>query len=68
MLIEVSIIHFAKHMKVEFYDIPAVLHPLNDTKGWDHWGVFIDDVSYPEGYGEAYKGNGIHAGYGCAVL
>lgn len=67
-IIEVLTIHSAKRVDIELSVIPPVFHPYSATEGWDYWKVFVDDASYHEGHGEAYKGYGIDAEHGCAVI
>ncbi|KAH8882508.1 phenol hydroxylase [Thozetella sp. PMI_491] len=66
--VEVLTIHSAKRVETELLrDFPAVLHPFNSHTGWDYNKVFVDDESYHEGYGDAYKNYGVDRERGCVV-
>ncbi|KAK3324784.1 phenol hydroxylase [Cercophora scortea] len=66
--VEVLTIHSAKRVDTELLrDFPDVLHPFDEDKGWDYNKVFVDDVSYHEGFGDAYKGYGVDPERGCVV-
>ena len=67
--IAVLTLHSSKRTDVELLrDFPDVLHPFNEKTGWDYDSVFVDDVSYHEGNGEAYKGYGVSKEVGCVVV
>ena len=67
-VIEVLTIHSAPRQQIELLDLPDIFHPFDDKKGWDYDKVFVDDVSYHEGYGEAYKKYGVDRKKGCMVI
>ena len=61
--------HSAKRTEVELLrDFPEVLHPFSEKIGWDYDSVFVDDVSYHEGFGDAYKNYGVDKETGCVVV
>lgn len=67
--IEVLAIHSAKRTEAEFFrDFPAVLRPFDKHQGWDYDKIFVDDVSYHEGFGDAYKNYGVDKERGCVVV
>lgn len=62
-------VHSAKRTEVELLrDFPDVLHPFDSRTGWDYDSVYVDDVSYHEGYGDAYSGYGVDRETGCVVV
>ncbi|KIX92648.1 uncharacterized protein Z520_11677 [Fonsecaea multimorphosa CBS 102226] len=65
---ELITIHSAPRVKVELLSLPDILHPWSDEFGWDYNKVFVDDMSYHEGHGQAYKNYGIDASKGCVVI
>lgn len=68
-VIEVLTIHASKRTETELLrDFPAVLHPFDEHSGWDYNKVFVDDESYHEGFGDAYKNYGVDAKRGCVVV
>jgi phenol 2-monooxygenase len=67
-MFELITIHSAPRVKVELLSLPDVLHPWSDEYGWDYNKVFVDDMSYHEGHGQAYEQYGIDAKTGCVVL
>ena len=67
-VIEVLTIHSAKRIETELLrDFPTVLHPFDEHTGWDYNKVFVDDVSYHEGFGDAYANYGVDKERGCVV-
>lgn len=67
-VVEVLTIHSAKRTETELLrDFPDILHPFNPHDGWDYTKVFVDDVSYHEGFGDAYKNYGVGKARGCVV-
>ncbi|KAF1939970.1 hypothetical protein EJ02DRAFT_445798 [Clathrospora elynae] len=57
---EILTLHSSKRHDTELLrDFPDVLHPFDAKMGWDYDKVYVDDASYHEGYGDAYKGYGI---------
>lgn len=67
-IIEVLTIHSAKRTETELLrDFPEVLHPFDEKTGWDYNKVFVDDESYHEGYGDAYKNWGVDRERGCVI-
>lgn len=62
-------VHSAKRTETELLrDFPEVLHPFDPKTGWDYNSVFVDDMSYHEGHGEAYKNYGVDGEIGCVVI
>lgn len=53
---------------MELLDLPEVFHLFDETRGWDYDKVFVDDISYREGRGEAYRNYGIDRERGCVVI
>lgn len=69
MHIAILTLHSAKRVDAELLgDFPDVLHPYDGKTGWDYDSVYVDDVSYHEGYGDAYKGYGVQRETGCVVV
>ncbi|KAI0842791.1 putative phenol 2-monooxygenase [Hypoxylon sp. FL0890] len=67
--IEVLTIHSSKRTETELLrDLPEVLHPYDPHTGWDYDKVFVDDVSYHEGFGDAYTNYGVDKERGCVVV
>ncbi|KAK7446510.1 hypothetical protein CaCOL14_010919 [Colletotrichum acutatum] len=68
-VIEVLTIHSAKRTDTELLrDFPDILHPFDSHTGWDYHKVYVDDESYHEGFGDAYKNYGVHKQRGCVVV
>ncbi|KAK1711785.1 phenol hydroxylase [Colletotrichum lupini] len=68
-VIEVLTIHSAKRTDTELLrDFPDILHPFNSHTGWDYNKVYVDDESYHEGFGDAYKNYGVDKQRGCVVV
>jgi hypothetical protein len=61
-------IHSAPRQEIELLDLHDVYHPFHEKRGWDYEKVYVDDASYHEGHGEAYKGYGVDADSGCVVI
>jgi phenol 2-monooxygenase len=67
--IDVLTLHSAKRTEVELLrDFPDVLHPFDTKTGWDYDSVYVDDESFRDGYGDAYKGYGVDGETGCVVV
>lgn len=67
-VIEVLTLHSAPRTRVELLDLHDIFHPFDEKKGWDYNKVFVDDISYHEGHGEAYKNYGVDKEKGCVVI
>lgn len=67
-VIEVLTIHSAPRTEIELFDLPYIFHPFDKREGWDYWKVYVDDNSYHEGHGEAYKNYGVDPKKGCMVV
>ncbi|WYZ46660.1 hypothetical protein EsH8_IX_000885 [Colletotrichum jinshuiense] len=68
-IIEVLTVHSSKRTDTELLrDFPDILHPFDSHVGWDYNKVFVDDESYHEGFGDAYKNYGIDKQRGCVVV
>ncbi|KAB5581282.1 hypothetical protein GE09DRAFT_1085771 [Coniochaeta sp. 2T2.1] len=65
---EILTIHSSPREKVELLSLPAVFHPYSSEYGWDYEKVYVDDVSYHEGHGQAYANYGIDPKRGCVVI
>ncbi|KAF7915395.1 hypothetical protein EAE99_010168 [Botrytis elliptica] len=66
--IEILMIHSAPRINIEFLDLPEIFHPWSTRDGYDYNKVYVDDLSYHEGYGKAYEGFGVDKKRGCMVL
>ncbi|KPM44200.1 Phenol 2-monooxygenase [Neonectria ditissima] len=67
-VIEVLTIHSSKRQETELLrDFPSILRPYDEHVGYDYEKVHVDDVSYHEGYGDAYKNYGVDRKRGCVV-
>ena len=66
--IELLTIHSAPRTEVELLQLHEIYHPYDPEKGWDYDKVFVDDMSYHEGHGEAYKNYGVDKERGCVVI
>ncbi|CAI6337156.1 unnamed protein product [Periconia digitata] len=67
--IDILTCHSAPRRDVELLrDFPDVLHPFDPKLGWDYEGVYVDDESYHEGYGDAYKKYNVNREKGCVVV
>lgn len=67
--VEVLTVHSAKRTEAEFFrDFPEVLRPFDEHDGWDYNKIYVDDVSYHEGFGDAYKNYGVDKERGCVVV
>ncbi|KAK1492123.1 phenol hydroxylase [Colletotrichum cuscutae] len=68
-VIEILTIHSAKRTDTELLrDFPDILHPFDSHSGWDYNKVYVDDESYHEGFGDAYKNYGVDKQRGCVVV
>jgi phenol 2-monooxygenase len=65
---EIITVHSAPRSSVELLSLPEVFHPFSEEIGWDYNKVFVDDASYHEGHGEAYKNYGINPLTGCVIV
>ncbi|EYB25594.1 hypothetical protein SNK05_005848 [Fusarium graminearum] len=67
-VIEVLTIHSSKRWDADIIrDFPSILRPWDDQTGYDYEKVHVDDVSYHEGYGNAYENYGVDKTRGCVV-
>ncbi|MBE3050189.1 hypothetical protein IMZ48_48370, partial [Candidatus Bathyarchaeota archaeon] len=67
-VIEVLTIHSSKRTETELLtDFPDILHPFDSHIGWDYDKVYVDDESYHEGFGDAYKNYGVDPQRGAVV-
>ncbi|KAF5875687.1 putative fad binding domain protein [Botrytis fragariae] len=66
--IEILMIHSAPRINIELLDLPEIFHPWSKRDGCDYNKVYVDDLSYHEGYGKAYEGFGVDKKRGCMVL
>ncbi|KAI1773935.1 putative phenol 2-monooxygenase [Hypoxylon cercidicola] len=68
-VIELLTVHSAKRTDTDLLrDFPEILHPFDPQTGWDYDKVFVDDVSYHEGFGDAYTNYGVDKERGCVVV
>ncbi|KAH7312924.1 FAD binding domain protein [Rhexocercosporidium sp. MPI-PUGE-AT-0058] len=67
-VIDILTIHSAKRAETELHSFPDIFHPFDERDGWDYWKVFVDDVSYHEGFGNAYENYGVDRKDGCVVI
>ena len=67
-LIECLAVHASPRTKVDIFHFPLIFRPFTTTDGWDYSKICVDDESYHEGHGEAYKSYGIDPSRGCAVI
>ena len=65
---EILVIHSAPRQEVELLDLHEIFHPFDEKLGWDYEKVFVDDASYHEGHGEAYRCYGVDSETGCLVI
>ncbi|TGO22365.1 hypothetical protein BPAE_0171g00250 [Botrytis paeoniae] len=66
--IEILMIHSAPRINIELLDLPEIFHPWSKRDGYNYSKVYVDDISYHEGYGKAYEGFGVDKKRGCMVL
>ncbi|KAK0101985.1 hypothetical protein ONS96_005953 [Cadophora gregata f. sp. sojae] len=67
-VIDILTIHSAKRAETELHSFPDIFHPFDKQDGWNYWKIFVDDVSYHEGYGNAYENYGVDRSNGCVVI
>ncbi|KAF2091685.1 phenol hydroxylase [Saccharata proteae CBS 121410] len=68
-VVDILTLHSAKRTDVELLrDFPSILHPFDDKTGWDYAKVYVDDESFHEGHGQAYKNYGVDPERGCVVV
>ncbi|KAL9089467.1 MAG: hypothetical protein Q9159_002507 [Coniocarpon cinnabarinum] len=67
-VIQVLTIHSAPRTSVDIFDFPDFLRPFDPQRGWDYDSIFVDDESFHEGHGEAYKNYGIDREAGCVII
>ena len=67
-IIQVLTVHSAPRTTVDIFAFPELLRPFDGQRGWEYDAIFVDDMSYHEGHGEAYKNYGIDQEKGCVVI
>jgi phenol 2-monooxygenase (NADPH) len=67
-VIEILTIHSASRAATELHDFPDIFRPFSRREGWDYWKIYVDDQSYHEGHGHAYKNYGVDPKKGCVVI
>lgn len=67
-VIEILTLHSGPRVGVALLDLHEIFHPFSEKDGWDYDKVFVDDVSYHEGFGDAYKNYGVDRQKGCVVI
>ncbi|CAG9983864.1 unnamed protein product [Clonostachys byssicola] len=65
---ELLTIHSSPRQKVDLLTLPEIFHPYSSEYGWDYDKVYVDDISYHEGHGQAYQNYGIDQRKGCVVI
>ncbi|KAI1842986.1 hypothetical protein JX266_010839 [Neoarthrinium moseri] len=67
--VDVLLLHNSKRLEVEILrDLHETYHPFDSKLGWDYDKVFVDEESYHNGHGEAFKGYGVDPGKGAVVV
>ncbi|KAM0410843.1 hypothetical protein ACHAPD_010656 [Fusarium lateritium] len=67
-VIEVLTVHSSKRWDTDIIrDFPSILRPWDEQTGYDYEKVHVDDVSYHEGFGNAYENYGVDKTRGCVV-
>ncbi|KAL7804763.1 family 16 glycoside hydrolase [Trichoderma aethiopicum] len=64
---EPLLVHNAPRTSVTIFDFPELFRPFDEIEGWDYNKIFVDDVSYHEGFGNIYGALGIPQS-GCIVI
>ena len=64
---ELLAIHNAPRTETTIFDLPEVFRHFDKVEGWDYWKIYVDDVSYHEGFDNFYKTFGVSSS-GCAVI
>ncbi|CAK7228717.1 hypothetical protein SBRCBS47491_007001 [Sporothrix bragantina] len=67
-VIEVLTVHHGHRQEYTVLDFPEVLRPYDEVEGWDYNKIFVDEESYHEGHGEAYKNYGIDPAQGAVII
>ena len=67
-VIDILTIHSAKRAETELDNFPDIFHPFDERDGWDYWKIYVDDISYHEGYGNACENYGVNRLDGCVVI
>jgi phenol 2-monooxygenase len=67
-VIEALVIHSAPRTSVDIFDFPEIFHPFDKRDGWDYMKIYVDDQSYHEGHGQAYRKYGVDPKEGCVVI
>ena len=62
------LVHSSPRISVNLLDLPDAFHPLDETLGYDYWGVYADHCTDGNKPGQAYRGYGISETKGCLVL
>lgn len=62
-LFETLTIHSGSRTETELSDFPNALRPMHD-----YWKLYVDDVSYHQGFGDAYRRYGIDRTTGCLLI
>lgn len=67
-VIELLTVHAGPRQGVELLDLHEIFHSFDEKRGWNYDKVFVDDISYHEGHGEAYRNYGVDKERGCIVI
>lgn len=66
--IRMILVHSSPRASVNFPDLHYAFGALDETLGYDYWGVYADDCTDGKEPGRAYKGYGIRDSSGYLVL
>lgn len=64
---EILTVHQAPRTETTIFDLPEVFRHYDEVNGWDYWKIYVDDVSYHEGYDKFYETFDISS-EGCAII
>lgn len=67
-VIETLLIHSAPRTSVDIFSFPEIFRPFSKRDGWDYMKIYVDDQSYHEGHGEAFKNYAVDPKEGCVVV
>ncbi|KAH8801442.1 FAD binding domain protein [Xylogone sp. PMI_703] len=65
---EIFTIHSAPRTRIELATFPEIFRPFSEEDGWDYKKIFVDDVSYHYGHGQAYQNYGVDQIRGCVII
>jgi len=67
-VIEALLIHSGPRTSFDIFAFPEIFRPFSKRDGWDYMKIYVDDQSYHEGHGEAYKNYAVDPKEGCVVV